>query len=55
MPPTISASREMIQPVSTISRDDVSTLIAWLGSVTATVPGKRRSTACATCFVLRLG
>ena len=32
MPPTISASSEMIQPVSTIKRLDVSTLIAWLGS-----------------------
>ena len=32
MPPTISASSEMIQPVSTISRLEVSTLIAWLGS-----------------------
>jgi hypothetical protein len=32
MPPTISARSEMIQPVSTISRLDVSTLIACAGS-----------------------
>ena len=39
IPPTISASSETIQPVEMISRLDVSTLIAWPGSVTAAIPG----------------
>ena len=50
IPPTISASSEKIQPVSMISRLDVSTLTTWPGSVTAATPGKRFSTACATSF-----
>ena len=50
IPPTISARSEKIQPAVMISRLDVSTLTAWPGSVTATTPGKRRSSRFATSF-----
>ena len=39
IPPTISARIETIQPVEMIRRLDVSTLIAWPGSVIAAMPG----------------
>ena len=39
IPPTISARIETIQPVEMISRLEVSTLIAWPGSVIAVIPG----------------
>ena len=41
IPPTISARIETIQPVEMISRLEVSTLIAWPGSVIAAMPGER--------------
>ena len=48
IPPTISASSEMIQPVEMITRLDVSILTTWPGSVTAVVPGKSCSSRRAT-------
>jgi len=39
IPPTISASSDTTQPIDTISRVDVSTLIACPGSVIAATPG----------------
>ncbi len=38
MPPTISASTEITQPTSMISRDEVSTFTAWPGSTIAEIP-----------------
>ena len=38
IPPTISASAEIIQPMSRISRDDVSTFTACPGSTIAVIP-----------------